>query len=220
MRANFFNLIIVGTVALSIGACATQRYGRMTPLSPGERAAYDCDDIALEIEKANFFIEDIRQQRSKTTGAHVLGALGDFGIGNVMEGDAAEQSGIDRLNQLKALEVERGCKGGSTATVPGAASERRYLVSNKTWYGTNDRGRKWVVYFDPSGEVRAKSSSTSRTQRDNGTWEVTADERLCVQFNVWRDGKKRCWQIYSQNGQLNQVGDGDSNWKSGNAENL
>jgi len=38
-----------------------------------------------------------------------LGALGDFGIGNVMEGDAAEKSGNDRLNELKALQGAKSC---------------------------------------------------------------------------------------------------------------
>ncbi len=63
----------------------------------------------LEIEKSEFFIADIQRQRRDTKAAHVLGFLGDFGIGNVMEGDAAEASGMERLSQLKALQSEKHC---------------------------------------------------------------------------------------------------------------
>ena len=100
---------LLGATLLSLSACATQRYGRATPESPGERAALTCEQIALEIEKTEFFVADIQQQRSQTSGAHVLGALGDFGIGNVMEGDAAEASGVSRLTELRALQSEKGC---------------------------------------------------------------------------------------------------------------
>jgi hypothetical protein len=108
-------------LVLSLAACATQRYGRMTPVSPGERTNLNCEQVALEIEKAEFFLSDIRTQRSQTTGAHVLGALGDFGVGNVMEGDAAEKSGMDRLNQLKALERDNGCVTSRTTAATGSS---------------------------------------------------------------------------------------------------
>ena len=113
---------ILGVLVLSVSACATQRYGRMTPVSPGERASLDCGQIALEIEKANFFIADIQRQRSETTGAHVLGALGDFGIGNVMEGDAAEKSGTDRLRELKVLQGGKGCASMESAASSSATT--------------------------------------------------------------------------------------------------
>jgi hypothetical protein len=111
---------IAGLLVLSLAACATQRYGRMTPVSPGERVNLTCEQVALEIEKAEFFLADIRRQRSQTSGAHVLGALGDFGIGNVMEGDAAEKSGMDRINQLKTMERDKGCGAAGTAAAPGS----------------------------------------------------------------------------------------------------
>ena len=100
---------ISGVLILSLTACATQRYGRVTPVSPGERTALTCEQIELEIEKTEFFIADIQRQRRDTSGAHVLGFLGDFGIGNVMEGDAAELSGMERLGELKALRATKDC---------------------------------------------------------------------------------------------------------------
>ena len=100
---------LLGVTLLSLSACATQRYGRATPVSPGERTSLTCEQIALEIEKTEFFLSDIQRQRSQTSGAHVLGALGDFGIGNVMEGDAAEASGVQRLSELRSLQSSKGC---------------------------------------------------------------------------------------------------------------
>ncbi len=75
---------ISSVIMLSLTACATQRYGRETPVSPGERTALTCEQIELEIEKT-------------------------VGIGNVMEGDAAELSGMERLSELKALQSNKDC---------------------------------------------------------------------------------------------------------------
>ena len=100
---------VLAATVLSLSACATQRYGRATPVSPGERESLTCEQITLEIEKTEFFVADIQRQRSQTSGAHVLGALGDFGIGNVMEGDAAEASGNQRLSELRALQSQKDC---------------------------------------------------------------------------------------------------------------
>ena len=100
---------IATVLMLSLTACATQRYGRAAPVSPGERSSLTCEQVVLEIEKTEFFIADIQLERRETSAAHVLGFLGDFGIGNVMEGDAAEASGMKRLSQLKALQSENDC---------------------------------------------------------------------------------------------------------------
>ncbi len=106
-RVMFYGTAIA--LMLLLTACATQRYGRATPLAPSERRSLTCEQIGLEIEKTEFFVADIQRQRSETSGAHVLGFLGDFGIGNVMEGNAAEASGEDRLRQLRALHSEKRC---------------------------------------------------------------------------------------------------------------
>lgn len=96
--------------ATLLTACATQRYGRMTPLSNAERSAMTCHDIALDTAKTQEFLNNISSERRNVSGAHVLGALGDFGIGNMMEGDAAEESGAKRLQDLQALSVSKHCK--------------------------------------------------------------------------------------------------------------
>jgi len=103
-------LIALILITATLSACSTQRYGRQTELSGTEKQEFDCKDLRIEIAKSEEFLTDIRMQRRDTSGAHVLGALGDFGIGNVMEGDAAELSGEKRLKQLKDLSAEKNCK--------------------------------------------------------------------------------------------------------------
>lgn len=105
-----FKIILTMLCAsLIIAGCATQRYGRQTEVSGTEKKYFTCKDINIEIAKTEEFLSTIRMQRADTSGAHVLGFLGDFGIGNVLEGDAAELSGEKRLKQLRDLKVERNC---------------------------------------------------------------------------------------------------------------
>ena len=97
-------------IVLLSTSCATQRYGRATPVPDSECRLLDCKDIKLKIIQAKAFIENVRRQQSQPTGAHVLGALGDFGIGNVMEGHAAEESAVERIDQLRSLYTEKDCE--------------------------------------------------------------------------------------------------------------
>jgi uncharacterized membrane protein YjgN (DUF898 family) len=96
-------------IMLALAACATQRYGRMTPLSEIEKQEYSCKEIKIESAKTDEFLNSVKMQRHDTNGAHVMGFLGDFGIGNVTEGDAAELSGEKRLSELKSLNTQKEC---------------------------------------------------------------------------------------------------------------
>jgi len=82
----------------------------MTPLSDTERQTLTCREIQIETAKADAFLDDVRQTRHHTNAAHVLGALGDFGIGNKMEGNAAELSGVTRRKALSDLSVSKNCQ--------------------------------------------------------------------------------------------------------------
>lgn len=104
------SIVLCAALSFVLMGCATQRYGRQTELSGTETQYFDCKDIHIEIAKAEEFLSDVRMQRAHTSGAHVLGALGDFGIGNVMEGNAAELSGEKRLKQLRNLRAQKNCK--------------------------------------------------------------------------------------------------------------
>ena len=93
-----------------LAACATQRYGRETDVSQIEAQEFTCREIHLETAKAQEFTRSIQRQRSDTNAAHVLGFLGDFGIGNVIEGNEAEASGKKRVLELKSLAIQRRCE--------------------------------------------------------------------------------------------------------------
>lgn len=96
---------------LPLVACTTQRYGRQTNLAQVEVQEFTCRDIRIETAKSREFLRSVQDQRSGVSAAHVLGFLGDFGIGNVMEGNAAEESGEMRLRELQTLAVQRNCSG-------------------------------------------------------------------------------------------------------------
>ena len=102
-------LLVTGFVILLLTACATQRYGRQTPVSPTERQLLSCSDLKIEIAKTEFFLEDVQRQRSDTSAAHVFGALGDFGIGNTIEKNTALKTAKKRRVQLNDLSVTKRC---------------------------------------------------------------------------------------------------------------
>ncbi len=103
--------VLVGIVILSLSvvSCATQRYGRLQKVTPTESKVLTCEQIDLEIEKCNFFIKGTNDQDNEFTGEDVLGFLGDFGIGNSMEHNAAIKSATDRLTELSELKKEKNC---------------------------------------------------------------------------------------------------------------
>lgn len=113
-------------------------------------------------------------------------------------------------------------------TAPMSASEIRAYVADKTAYGTTENGSKFAIYYDSSGEVRGKSNGSWGSSSDTGTWTVTNDDMLCLQFKKWRDGANRCWQLYDDGGMITWVGkvgpaktsSDDNTWKEGNVENL
>lgn len=95
-------------VLLLAAGCATKNHGRMVPLSGLERQELTCREIDLELAKVDAFLDQI-SENSEIDGRSVLGFLGDFGIGNAMERDAAEKSARERREQLLALKAAKGC---------------------------------------------------------------------------------------------------------------
>lgn len=101
--------IIVFCTCLILAGCATQRFGRQTPLSETEKTAFDCRDIKIETAKTEEFLTNIKKTRKDTNAAHVVGFLLDFGIGNTWEGDEAEATGEARLKALNDLGRQKAC---------------------------------------------------------------------------------------------------------------
>lgn len=88
--------------------CATKNYGRQSLLTGFEKSQLSCREIDIEISKTIGFINDIEAE-SKFSGRRVLSFFGDFGIGNVVEKNAALDSAHKRLNDLQNLKAEKGC---------------------------------------------------------------------------------------------------------------
>lgn len=107
MRNNGYVLVVL-TVALASGGCATKRYGRVQSLTTAERQFYSCPAIEVEIAKVEAFRLQIAQG-AQFNGASVMGFLGDWGIGNASEKNAAERTATERMTNLLALRAEKGC---------------------------------------------------------------------------------------------------------------
>jgi len=101
--------VAVAGMVLAISGCATKRYGRLQPVSDIEAASYSCRELELEAAKCRQFLEQVSEEAS-IDGASVLGFLGDFGIGNAMERGEAEESARARLEQIRELQQQKGCR--------------------------------------------------------------------------------------------------------------
>ena len=75
--------VVAGLLLLSLTACATQRYGHMAPVSPGERTNLNCEQIALEIEEAEFFMSDTAHSLGLGSGENASGHKSNCDCHNV-----------------------------------------------------------------------------------------------------------------------------------------
>ncbi len=92
--------IIISIIFITtLVGCATKHYGRLGTVSEYEKSSLSCKEINLEIAKVNGFKDRVNKE-SAFSGADVLAVLGDLGIGNAMETDAAHESADSRLNDL------------------------------------------------------------------------------------------------------------------------
>ena len=106
MNKNLIICSLAGCLALT--ACATKRYDRLQSVSGAEAKSYTCEDIEIELAK----VGEARKQMSEIAeidGASVLGFLGDFGIGNAMEKNAAEKTVNKREADLRDLKAQKDC---------------------------------------------------------------------------------------------------------------
>ena len=100
--------IIVLALMVLLSACATKRYDRLQNVTAAEAVEYDCKDIRIELAK----VAEARRQvieGAEIDAASVLGFLGDFGIGNAMEKNAAEKTIIAREQDLLQLQAQKDC---------------------------------------------------------------------------------------------------------------
>ena len=104
--AYMFAAVAVSAVAVS--GCATKRYPIATPLSEAEISLMDCDDLQLELVRS----EQVRTQISQTAEVDwrsVAGFMGDYGIGNAMAKNEAEEALNQRVSSIRAAQARNGC---------------------------------------------------------------------------------------------------------------
>lgn len=105
--------ILAATAAIAIilvTGCATKTYGRQPTLTNHERQNLTCREIDNETARTKGFIRTVKDD-DKFDARTVLGLLGDFGIGNIIEQDAAMASAQKRLDDLGTLRIARDCDG-------------------------------------------------------------------------------------------------------------
>jgi hypothetical protein len=99
-------------LCLAAVGCATKRYGRLQPVTGEETHSYSCEEIRVELSKIDAFELQVAQG-AEFSALSVASFLGDFGIGNVIEKDAALKTAKERRVQLNSLAAEKGCLGGA-----------------------------------------------------------------------------------------------------------
>lgn len=113
IKALAFTMVAAATVA----GCSTKNYGRQPDLTSFERQTMSCREIDLEEAKVHGFLAHVRDE-SQFDGRSVLSFLGDFGIGNLMERDAAVDSANQRLAQLSEARTQQRCAYASRTDQP------------------------------------------------------------------------------------------------------
>lgn len=95
-------MVIAGMFVIT--GCATKQYPQAPSVTSEESAALDCAAIKQEIAKTHSIQNEI-ETTGQFDGRTVLGALGDFGIGNGMAKSEARKKAQARLQQLESLKT-------------------------------------------------------------------------------------------------------------------
>lgn len=114
---KFAIIATAAVVALSMSACATKRYPIATTFTTAEASAMDCDDLRLELIRA----EQIQAQIADTANVDwrsAAGFLGDFGIGNAMARSDADRAITQRVAGIRQAQAQKNCgTGGAMAAI-------------------------------------------------------------------------------------------------------
>lgn len=107
--------------ALALAGCSTKNYGRQGAVSDFERQTMTCREIDLDTAKVHGYLAQIEKE-SEFDVRSVFSFLGDFGIGNTLEKNAAIKAANARLSQLHALRHSQSCgtSNANPTAVPGA----------------------------------------------------------------------------------------------------
>lgn len=106
-RAPF--LAAAALVLTSVQGCATKTYERQDAAAAKDLAVMACYELDLELAKERDFIAYVNKD-SKFDAMDALAIVGDLGIGNVMERNAALEGAGKRIEQLQSLRAGKGCR--------------------------------------------------------------------------------------------------------------
>ena len=107
-RMNYKSLVTTVCMAILLGGCATKRYGRMQTVTGPETSAYSCKDIKVELSKVDAFELQVAEG-AEFSALSVASFLGDLGIGNTIEKNAALKTAKQRRVQLNNLAAAQEC---------------------------------------------------------------------------------------------------------------
>jgi len=102
------NVIVFVCLVLFTSACATKRYGRMQPVTGYEAKSYSCEEIKTELSKVDAFELQVAEG-AEFSALSIASFLGDLGIGNIIEKDAALKTAKARRVQLNDLAAAQNC---------------------------------------------------------------------------------------------------------------
>lgn len=101
-------IVVTALAAVSLGACATKRYPMASELGPVERSAMSCQDLDLELVRAEMVRVRIADT-AETDWRSVAGFLGDAGIGNALARRDAETAVKARVASIRAAQAAKSC---------------------------------------------------------------------------------------------------------------
>jgi len=113
---------------------------------------------------------------------------------------------IAAMSVMAALALG-ACQSANTAkvaetpadkTIGGAltADQIRGAVSGRTAFGQEDR-YQWRTFYAPDGRLQGRRWGSWGEERDEGSWEITAENQLCRQWMIkWVKRKRACFEVY------------------------
>lgn len=134
-------LVFTALAVVAVAGCSTKNYGRQPELTSFERQTMTCREIDLEEAKVHGFLAHVREE-SEFDGRSVLSFLGDFGIGNLMERDAAVDSANKRLAQLSDAKSRQRCNYASRQqehSMPLAPAQRQAAPASTVTGSTKEQ---------------------------------------------------------------------------------
>lgn len=105
---NMTIILLIIAIGMITSACATKRYPIATPMSSGEATVLNCENLNLELIRADQVEKQINET-GEFDGKTVIGFLGDFGIGNGMAKEEARTALAERRRTIRDAQISKGC---------------------------------------------------------------------------------------------------------------